>query len=251
MTSTHRLGQFTWRELMTNDVGKAKSFYAELFNWSYESMQLPNGAYLVIKLGERSIGGIMTKPAGMSLANAWTSYVSVADVDATIAATREHGGLVYAPPQDIPGVGRFGMIADPSGAALQIIRTTDGDGPMLMPPPTSDFCWETLMTTDDEEAIAFYRDVFGWTVEAGPGGTGSVFRSAEGIVADVQPVAAPLPSMWATYVVVQSLDEARTRAVRLGANVLNPRIEVPTIGFVSPIIDPTGAQICLFEGLPR
>ena len=56
-----------------------------------------------------------------------------------------------------------------------------------------------------------------------------------------------MPSAWSTYVAVTSLDDARTRAVRLGANVLNPRIEVPTIGFVSPIIDPTGAQICLIE----
>jgi predicted enzyme related to lactoylglutathione lyase len=247
MASTHRVGQFTWRELMTNDVGKAKSFYGELFNWSFETMQMPSGAYSVIKVGERSVGGLMNKPAGISLANAWTSYLTVSDVDATIALTREHGGLVYAPPQDVPTVGRFAMIADPSGAVLSIIRTESGDSPLEMPPPPGDFCWETLMTTDEEEAMDFYRNVFAWQTGQSPTGSGVVFKAAEGVVADVQPVAAPMPSVWTTYVAVTSLEDARTRAVRLGANVINPRIEIPTIGACSPIIDPTGAQICLFE----
>ena len=75
MSSTHRLGQFTWRELITRDVGKAKSFYGELFNWSFEPMAGAASPYLVIKHGDRAIGGITQKTPAMHFSNAWTSYV--------------------------------------------------------------------------------------------------------------------------------------------------------------------------------
>ena len=51
----------------------------------------------------------------------WGCYVTVADVDATAKRCTELGGKVAVPPQDIPGVGRFAVILDKQGAALNII----------------------------------------------------------------------------------------------------------------------------------
>jgi predicted enzyme related to lactoylglutathione lyase len=47
----------------------------------------------------------------------------VADCDAVVAKATEHGGAVTAPAQDVPGVGRFASLADPSEAAFSVITS--------------------------------------------------------------------------------------------------------------------------------
>jgi len=48
-------------------------------------------------------------------------YIAVDDVDASVAKVEELGGKIHRPPTDIPGVGRFSIIADPTGAVLSLI----------------------------------------------------------------------------------------------------------------------------------
>ena len=52
----------------------------------------------------------------------WMSYIVVEDADATAARTVELGGTVASPPQDIPDVGRFAVLADPTGGLFGILR---------------------------------------------------------------------------------------------------------------------------------
>jgi predicted enzyme related to lactoylglutathione lyase len=56
----------------------------------------------------------------------WLPYVAVEDVDATIARARKLGGTIPLGPEDIPGIGRFGVLQDTTGAVVAIIR------PLLM-----------------------------------------------------------------------------------------------------------------------
>jgi len=53
---------FVHVELNTTDVGKAKTFYGALFNWTLEDIQSPGGGYTMIKVGEGTGGGIMKHP---------------------------------------------------------------------------------------------------------------------------------------------------------------------------------------------
>jgi predicted enzyme related to lactoylglutathione lyase len=52
----------------------------------------------------------------------WLPYVSVDDVDATIARAKRLGAKIPMAPEDIPGVGRFGILQDPTGAVLAIMK---------------------------------------------------------------------------------------------------------------------------------
>jgi predicted enzyme related to lactoylglutathione lyase len=52
----------------------------------------------------------------------WLPYVAVDDVDALIARARKLGARVLVGPEDIPGIGRFGVLEDPTGAALAIMK---------------------------------------------------------------------------------------------------------------------------------
>ena len=115
-------GAFSWSELTTADPAAAAEFYGALFGWTFDAMQMPDGVYRVIKAGDTAVGGIMTTPpAALGMPPMWGCYVTVADVDATAKRCVELGGKVLVGPQDVPGVGRFAVILDKQGAALNVI----------------------------------------------------------------------------------------------------------------------------------
>jgi predicted enzyme related to lactoylglutathione lyase len=121
-------GAFSWSELMTSDPKAATEFYGSLFGWTIDTMEMPNGAYHVVKVGDAAIGGIMGVPAGAAMPPAWGCYVTVQDVDETVRRCKSLGGTVCHEPQDIPGVGRFAVIADRQGATLNVIAYAPREG---------------------------------------------------------------------------------------------------------------------------
>lgn len=241
-------GHFVWREIMTTDVEDAKGFYGELFNWTFEDAQMPGTTYWLIKAGGREVAGAMPMPpeAG-EIPPHWMSYVSVPDVDATTEAATAAGGSVGVAPTDIPPVGRFSVFGDPTGAWITAFRASDGDGHLPEQPGVGEFCWETLFTTDPEQAKRFYTRVFGWELREGPAGPNSVFGVGDASVADVE--AAPgTPSSWLTYVVVNDLDDACRRLEQLGGRVVQPRHDIPNLGAIAVFADRQGAHLGLFQG---
>ena len=116
-------GAFSWSELMTPDPAAATAFYGPLFGWKAEPMPMPQGTYTVVKAGDASVGGIMSPPPGMEGAPAvWGVYVTVTDVDATVAQAVALGGKVIAPVMEVPGVGRMAVLADPQGACFSVMQ---------------------------------------------------------------------------------------------------------------------------------
>jgi len=111
---------FVHMELMSNDVGKAKSFYGKLFDWTLEDMSTPatpDGTYTMIKVGEGTGGGLMKNPIP-GAPSAWLAYVLVDDVKAATGKVKSLGGNVMKDTTEVPGMGRFSIITDPTGAML-------------------------------------------------------------------------------------------------------------------------------------
>lgn len=245
---TYFHGHFIWRELMVPDVQKARGFYGELFNWTYGDMDMGNGQkYTIVKAGERSVGGMMGIEPGTPAPPAWSSYLSVPDVDGAIAEATKRGGKVLVPPMDAAGVGRFAVLMDAAGAVLGLIKGETGDEPPQNPPGLGSFCWETLVTSNPDAAVDFYRAVAGWSLMPGPVPDMKVFGTGTHPVADVQPAQPGQPSFWGTYVVVEKLEASRDRVEKLGGKIIMPLIEVPKVGRISPFADPQGAMLALFE----
>lgn len=116
-------GAFSWSELMTSDPAAAAKFYAALFGWTVKDMDMGTGPYLVANVGETSVAGIMGMPPGAGpMPPAWGCYVTVDDVDATLAKAASLGGRTVMPPMDVPGVGRMAVLQDPQGAVLSVIK---------------------------------------------------------------------------------------------------------------------------------
>ena len=115
-------GAFSWSELMTTDPQAAADFYARLFGWKVETMDMGTGPYRVVKAGDTSVGGIMGMPPGeQAPPSAWGCYVTVDNVDETVRQCTALGGKVCVGPMDIPTVGRFAVLQDPQGAVINVI----------------------------------------------------------------------------------------------------------------------------------
>jgi uncharacterized protein len=120
-------GTFCWNEVMTRNLPAAKTFYTKLFGWTTEEMNMgPAGTYTIWKQGETSVGGMMQIPQRPDTANSpphWLAYVSVDSVDAATKKAQTLGAKVHVPPTDIPNIGRFSIITDPTGASLGLYQS--------------------------------------------------------------------------------------------------------------------------------
>jgi predicted enzyme related to lactoylglutathione lyase len=115
-------GAFSWSELMTTDPEGASRFYGGLFGWTIKNMDMGTGPYHVANVGETSVGGIMGPPPGAEgMPPAWGCYITVDNVDETIAKCAALGGKTVMPPMDVTGVGRMAVLQDPQGAVFSII----------------------------------------------------------------------------------------------------------------------------------
>ena len=108
---------FVHVELMTTDIARAKAFYGELFDWKLED--LPGMDYTMINVGEGTGGGMMktTQPDSPSQ---WLAYVFVDDASVATEKARTLGATICKEVTEIPGVGWFSVITDPTGATLAL-----------------------------------------------------------------------------------------------------------------------------------
>ena len=119
-------GAFSWSELIVDDVDSAIGFYTDVIGWEIEEMEMPQNKYYVLKSDGVPVGGIMAKPEGCEqLPDSWGTYITVNDVDETLAKAEAAGGKAVYPPMDLPGVGRMCAIADRGGAVVSIITYED------------------------------------------------------------------------------------------------------------------------------
>jgi predicted enzyme related to lactoylglutathione lyase len=119
-------GSFCWNELLTTDVGAARAFYGRLFGWRHQEMDMgPSGTYTIWTRGAEHVGGCAALPPPLLRTGCpphWLAYVEVADVDAAAKQAAALGGRLHHGPADIPGIGRFAVLADPQGAEICVFR---------------------------------------------------------------------------------------------------------------------------------
>ncbi len=243
-------GGFVWYELMTSDVEAAAAFYAKVVGWSMADSGMPGMNYTLAKVGDRQVAGLMGFPpdAGTSPIT-WFGYILVTDVDATAARVRQAGGTVHRPPNDIPGVGRFAVVADPQGATFMLFRGSGDPAPELAPNTRGTIGWRELHTTDWEAALAFYQDLFGWEKsyanDMGPMGIYQTFSVAGAWTGGIMNGGGSPDPHWLYYINVDDIDAAATRVAEAGGEVLHGPHHVPGGNWVVMGKDPQGAEFAL------
>lgn len=109
---------FVWVELSTTDHSKAKDFYGKLFDWKMEDTQIPDiGTYTMISVGEGTGGAIMKQPMP-GAPSMWMAYALVDDIHAATKKAKSLGADVLKDVTEVPNMGWFSVITDPTGAML-------------------------------------------------------------------------------------------------------------------------------------
>ncbi len=229
-------GKFVWADLVTRDIEGAKTFYNQLFGWTFEQ----DGRYTrVMRDGEPIAGMIQPRDPDWGSAE-WVSNLSVADVDAATTLMGKRGGVIEHVPVDAPDRGRMSLVSDPDGALLLLVRATGGD-PADAEPALAGWLWTELWSRDVDASIEFYSDLVGYTAET------RMLRDAPYHVLkrDGEPragvVAAPqeVHPLWLPYLRVADAAAIAEQAEALGARIIlqNKRTVI--------MVDPTGAPIGL------
>lgn len=122
------LNSHCWSEVACRDIALIRDFYSQVFEWDTEDMDMGEDVkYTMFKTGDISVGGVMEMSADWGdMPSHWMSYIAVEDCDASAARCKELGGEVCVPPTDIPPIGRFSVINDPTGATISIIKLSAG-----------------------------------------------------------------------------------------------------------------------------
>jgi len=110
-----------------------------------------------------------------------------------------------------------------------------------------------LATPDLAKAKAFYGELVGWKFDdqhMGPDMIYSTFKPDSGPGGGAYSMPGTPPG-WLAYIGVDDIDESTEKAKALGAAIIRDVTEIPHVGWMSILTDPTGAAIALFEPMPR
>lgn len=119
----------------------------------------------------------------------------------------------------------------------------------------SPFIWHELVTPDQTSSGAFFSRLFGWKrkeVDAGPFGIYTLFqKDGQDVAGMMRPTAetADQGSHWHAYIAVENVDACAMQAPLLGGSVVVPPHDVPDVGRICVVADPTGALAHLMEPL--
>lgn len=245
---------FVWYELMTSDADAATAFYRQVIGWQAADAGMPGMRYTILSAGATGVAGLMALPADAAARGVppnWTGYIGVADVDAHAERVRGAGGAVHHPPEDIPGVGRFAVVADPHGAVCCLFKGLPEEQPAQPPAGTPGTVgWHELYADDLPAAWDFYSALFGWTkdeaIDMGEMGTYQLFAAGGAAIGGMMKRPPQVPgACWLYYINVEAIDAAVARATGAGGQVVSGPMQVPGGSWIVQCLDPQGAMFAM------
>jgi uncharacterized protein len=240
-------GEPCWIQLSTEDVETAISFYGDLFGWSAGDASEEYQGYRMFFRGDQPIAGLVPTPDGSH--PAWTVFLATPDLAGTVGRATAAGGRVLVGPMPVADLGSFAELADPAGAAVGAWQADTFPGFLTRGEENAPAWFETL-TTRYDDAVAFYRDAFGWDTHVM--GDTPEFRyttlglneNARAGVMDASALLGDQPARWQFHLQVADTDESVAKAVSIGAELVATAEDTP-YGRIATLMDPTGVLFCV------
>jgi uncharacterized protein len=247
-------GRFVWHDLTTADPDGAARFYTQVAPWTTQPWD-DEGQYTMWMANAVAVGGVRRNggDGAPADANGWLPSVYVYDVDACVRQVPALGGRVVMPPREIPGVGCWAIVADPSGASLALFEPSDDPPGHSGAPRVGEFSWHDLATTDGKAAFEFYHALFHWEKmdehDMGANGPYIIFgRNGENYGGIFKGGADAHGSAWTSYVRVEDTRAAAEKVRQLGGRVVREPHQVPGGDWISHCVDPQGVAFALNSG---
>ena len=241
---------------MSVDPEISSAFFTALFGWTQVPIDLePLGVYRQLFRGDQILGGVLALDPAIKHPSHWISYIDVASIEAAVAKTARLGGSVATPPSDIPGVGRFALLADQQGALFCVL---EWHANAARPPEPAgvaepgEIAWNELLTADPAGAARFYGKLFNWTARSSTGARGSyrtMFRGDRPTAGMRNRLPGMAMSAWLMYIEVADLDVSLAHVRELGGRVVSDVIEDERFGRFAYAADPTEAGFGLVQSI--
>ncbi|MGH9409042.1 MAG: VOC family protein [Vicinamibacterales bacterium] len=127
MTSitTPRPGSITWQDLTVEDAARLRDFYQSVAGWAPSPVQM--GGYTdftMLAEGEPVAGICHARGGNADLPPQWLIYITVEDLDHSVAECERLGGALLTQPRSFAG-GRYCVIRDPAGAVCALYQPAE------------------------------------------------------------------------------------------------------------------------------
>lgn len=121
-------------------------------------------------------------------------------------------------------------------------------------PKHGQICWTEIASDNIEKAVGFYHELFGWEIQ--PGGNPEMdYREFDdgsghhvGGIYQINPDffgGNPPPPHMLSYISVDNVDQSAEKADELGGKTLRGPLDIPGVGRMAVVQDPSGAMFAL------
>ena len=249
---SYEQGVPNWVDMQSPDQGASKTFYGDLFGWTYDDQPMSEGhVYSMAVKNDGLVAAIAPRPPEMQAQGVppmWNTYLAVDDADAAAVRATDAGGALVMPPFDVMDAGRMCFAVDPAGAPIGLWQAKEHIGATVVNEPGA-VIWNELLTPKTDEVVAFYGKVFGLASERieMDGQPYTMLKVGDTAVAGTAaPPMEGIPPHWHVYFAVEDCADAVRRAGELGATTLSGPNDTP-IGFMAALSDPQGAMFSVFS----
>ncbi len=118
-----KIGMISWHDLTVNNADEVRNFYTQVVGWDTTPVDM--GGYTDYNANKpedgTTVGGIChARGENADLPPQWLMYITVEDMEASIAKCEELGGKIIAGPKLMGDIGIYTVIEDPAGAVCTL-----------------------------------------------------------------------------------------------------------------------------------
>lgn len=120
-----KVGAIAWIDLTVGDAEGIRDFYRDVAGWIPQSLSMGDyDDFCMARPGDGTVvAGICHARGGnASIPPQWIVYITVADLDASLAACTARGGKAIGPVRTYGTDKRYSLIQDPAGAVAALIE---------------------------------------------------------------------------------------------------------------------------------
>lgn len=236
-------GKFVWFDLFTENPAVSAEFYHTLFGWQFQPTGDKADRVKTVSSEGVPIANLIAREGWTGKAK-WLSYLSVRDVETSLARVKELGGTVHREARVLPDRGKVAIAVSPQNASFGLITSSTGD-PADVGPVVNRWLGSELWAKDEGASAKFFSLLAGYSVKRvkvrGKATYTMLFSQGHrrgGIVEF--PWSGGVPE-WVPFIAVANAREVADKAAKMGARLLlAPDMRVKE-GRVAIIEDPDGA----------
>ena len=129
MSNQSKIGTIGWIDLTIKDCPQIRDFYQTVVGWKHEPVDMDGYAdfSMIPPEGTEPVAGICHARRGNeAFPPQWLIYITVADINASIAKCLELGGKLIIEPLNLGSYGYICVIQDPAGAVCALQSEVGG-----------------------------------------------------------------------------------------------------------------------------